>query len=140
MKRKYMRFVLINHGNIEYLNHFIDNMGSSSKYFRYYDTRDPYKVISDHVVTLLLFDGGYIGYGHLDREQDIVWLGICVKEGFQGRGYGKEIMKELTESYDDDISLTVDKDNIGAIKLYEKFCFEQVEDKGSIIRMVRRAK
>ena len=61
-------------------------------------------------------------------------------KGFQGRGYGKEIMKELTESYDDDISLTVDKDNIGAIKLYEKFCFEQVEDKGSIIRMVRRAK
>ena len=135
-----MRFIPIDEDNIEYLNEFIDSMGSSSESFRYYDTREPENVISDHIVTILLFDNGAVGYGHLDREEDIIWLGICVKEGERGRGYGRIIMEELTRDYDGEITLTVDKDNVRAIKLYRDFSFDQVDDKGSMIKMVRKAK
>ena len=135
----------INEHTISYIKDFIDQMGSSSKSFRYYKTRKPEDVIADHVLTTMLlqpvleYKYSPVGYGHLDREGDTIWLGICVKENERGKGYGRMIMEELTSSYSGDIALTVDKDNIGAIKLYKDFSFEQVEDRGDMIKMVREA-
>ena len=135
----------INEHTIGYIKDCIQQMGSASKSFRYYETRLPEEVIPDHLLTIVLlkpileYEYSPIGYGHLDREGDTIWLGICVKEAEQGKGYGRMIMGELTSSYSGDISLTVDKDNVGAIKLYKDFSFEQVEDRGDMIKMVREA-
>jgi len=132
-----MKFIPINHKNIEHLTQFIENIGASSKFFRYYDKRQASSVINNHIVTLLLFDGPSVGYGHLDKEKDKIWLGICVKEGFEGKGYGKKIMKKLINSYDKDIHLSVDKDNKKAFHLYKRFSFKKIKESDTMFFMKR---
>ena len=132
-----MKFLSVNKNNLHHLKNFIDNMGSSIKTFRYYCARKPEEVISDHIITLLLFDNDCVGYGHLDMEEDTVWLGICVKQSYQGKGYGKKIMKELVGYYDGDIHLSVDSDNVGAINLYKIFHFKKIRQKDFTVYMKR---
>jgi len=134
-----VKFLSINHKNVFHLNEFIESMGSSSEKFRYYSKRAPEEAIVNHMVTVLLFDGPSVGYGHLDKEADRVWLGICVKDKYCGRGYGKEIMKYLTNSYGGDICLSVDKDNLSAQHLYGLFSFKNIKESGNILYMKRRA-
>ena len=134
-----MKFLPINNDTICYLEDFIESMGDSSHSFRYYSSRNPDEVIENHIVTFLLFDDDYVGYGHLDRENDKVWLGICVKEGFKGKGYGKKIMEKLVTSYDGDIYLSVDKDNQHATNLYEIFSFEEIDSNDKLYFMRRNA-
>ena len=113
-------------------------MGDSSNLFRYYNTRNV-KVIENHMTTFLLFDGPSVGYGHLDVEDDKVWLGICVKEKCRGKGYGKKIMERLVDSHDGDIHLSVDKDNEPAINLYKFFSFEKIDENDKLYFMKRNA-
>ena len=126
-----MNFLQINNENVERLYEFIKEMGSSSKSFRYFSTREPRKVINNHVTTFLLIDDVAVGYGHLDKEDDKVWLGICVSEKYQGKGYGKKIMNKLVDSYNGDIYLSVDDYNNVAISLYEAYGFKKVSHKNS---------
>ena len=114
-------------------------MGASSKKFRYYAKRAPEEAIANHMVTILLFDGPSIGYGHLDKEANKVWLGICVKDKYCGKGYGKEVMRYLTDSYSGDIYLSVDKDNLSAQRLYGLFSFKIIKESGNIFYMKRCA-
>ena len=134
-----MKFLPIEHKNIFYLNEFIKDMGASSKKFRYYAKRAPEDAIANHMVTILLFDGPSIGYGHLDKEANKVWLGICVKDKYCGKGYGKEVMRYLTDSYSGDIYLSVDKDNLSAQRLYGLFSFKIIKESGNIFYMKRCA-
>jgi len=132
-----MKFVSVNNENIFHLRDFIKNMGNSSETFRYFATRTPTQAIENHILTVLLMDEEPVGYGHLDKEDHIVWLGICVKEGAQGKGYGRKIMEELVTSYEGEIELTVDASNFRAIKLYESFGFCKVSTRPGIIYMRR---
>jgi len=132
-----MKFLRINDKNISYLNKFIKNMGNSSKGFRYYSKRNPHMAIGNHILTFLLMDDDAVGYGHLDKEEEKVWLGICVKEGCQGKGYGREIMKRLTGYHTGDIYLSVDKDNEAAVNLYKLFSFEKIGEEANIFYMKR---
>lgn len=98
--------------------------------FRYWDSR-PRSVINNHIYTTVKTNNNHkiVGYGHLDKEQDRVWLGICVLEQYQGMGYGKKIMEELLENRGNcDLYLTVDKDNYIARKLYESFGFKLIKE------------
>lgn len=133
-----MKFVKIKSDNLKYLQDFIEVIGSSSHSFRYYNSRD-FLVIEDHIITLLLYDKEFVGYGHLDKEDDKVWLGICVKEGCCGKGYGKKIMEKLVNSYGGNIVLSVDSENFGAIKLYKLFDFIEINKDDKIIYMERKA-
>ena len=84
MKNKIVKNIDIN--NLDLLQDFIDNMGSSNKTFRYFDKRG-LSCISNHIVTVLFLedkDEKPIAYGHLDKEGDNIWLGIAVKEGYAG--------------------------------------------------------
>jgi len=117
----------------------MEKMGDSSKTFRYYSKRKPEEAISNHIVTLLLFDGFLVGYGHLDKEGGKVWLGVCVSEGYHGKGYGKKIMEKLISSYNGDIHLSVDKNNKKALSLYEKFSFKKVKKDDTVFYMKRDA-
>ena len=133
-----MKFVKITSDNLECLKDFIAVIGSSSHCFRYYNSRD-FLVTEDHIITLLLYDKKFVGYGHLDKEDNKVWLGICVKEGCFGKGYGKKIMEKLVNSYDEDIDLSVDADNSRAIQLYKLFDFIEINKDDDIIYMKRKA-
>ena len=112
------------------LQQFLDRAGSSLRTFRYFNHR-PLTVVTNHLCTLIgLVDGRPVSYGHLDKEDGIVWLGICVAESEKGKGYGDQMMDALLE-HRGEISLAVDLDNLGAQKLYEKKGFHYVRtDRG----------
>jgi GNAT superfamily N-acetyltransferase len=114
--------------DLDLLTNFIQSSGDSLKTFRYYEKRD-FKIISNHLLTILLFFNNMpIAYGHLEKEDDKIWLGIMVSESEKGKGYGKVIMSYLIsfcmENKFSNIFLTVDKNNLNAIYLYQKFDFK----------------
>lgn len=112
------------------LRFFVDSLGSASKQFRYFNSRD-FKVLESHVYTILVLDNEIpIGYGHLDKEKDFIWLGISVIPNFHNKGVGKLIMNTLIQKAKIlnliEIYLTVDTDNINARMLYEKYNFKLI--------------
>lgn len=126
-----MSIISVDHNNIHLLRIFIGNIGTASKSFRYFNHRSA-NVIDGHLVTLLLLqDKVPIAYGHLELENEIVWLGICVLPEFSGKGYGSKMMTALINQakirYINFIYLTVDVDNRIALNLYHKFKFCKIE-------------
>jgi len=97
--------------------------------FRYFQKRN-FDCIHNHVYTIILEDGGEpFGYGHLDPENDTLWLGIYLHPNYRGLGYGKKIMDLLiSKSKGTPVRLTVDKNNYNAIALYTLCGFNVVDD------------
>lgn len=123
----------VNAGNIEALSSFIQELRDEQNSFRYFKKRD-LSVIKNHVLTILLLDSKKpIGYGHLDQENEIVWLGIVVKKNYQGKGLSKIIMNVLLRKAEEkglkSIRLSVDNDNDKAIGLYKRFGFTLLKAK-----------
>ena len=105
---------------LEDLDVFIKKNPEGCKSFRYFSKR-PYNVIRNHIYTCLYYlDDECVGYGHLDKEDDKIWLGILVSDSKKGKKIGDEIMDDLISKTNSDISLSVDIDNLPALKLYEK--------------------
>jgi ribosomal-protein-alanine N-acetyltransferase len=136
-----MNILKINQENIHYLEDFIKQ--PLSKNFRYFQKRD-ITCVNNHLITLLgLINNIPIAYGHIDYSQDEnkYWLGICILEEYQGKGFGKAILSELINLSNkekiDELYLSVDKDNINAISLYKKFGFEIIEEKPNFYFMKR---
>ncbi|MEP1032784.1 GNAT family N-acetyltransferase [Ekhidna sp.] len=127
---------IIKDASISEVKNFLSNAGNSLDLFRYFGKR-PINVIDNHVKTLIVKKKEQvIGYGHLDPEKEKLWLGICVAERFKGKGIGRMILEELLDSAKylnhDEIWLSVDNDNFGAITLYEKFGFRLIESRHNI--------
>jgi ribosomal protein S18 acetylase RimI-like enzyme len=133
-----MRFIEIAEDNIELLCDFVNSLGGSRESFRYYEKREPLEAIRNHETTLLLVDETALGYGHLDKEDGKVWLGICIAAAHQGEGLGKLIMKELIRRSGCTINLSVDKNNKSAIKLYERFDFIIVKEEPTYYLMEKK--
>lgn len=92
--------------------------------FRYYDKRD-FDVINNHIYTsLYYYKDKVIGYGHIDNDGERKWLGIFISSDYRNKGVGNIIMDDLLENGLNEIYLTVDVDNINAIKLYKKKGFK----------------
>jgi len=126
--------VYVTDQNKSILSQFIDNMGSSSDSFRYFETRT-IDAIKNHEKTLLFVrEDDIIAYGHLDRE-DKLWLGICVMDTEMGKGYGQMMMDHLLDGQKEPIYLTVDKSNLRAVHLYEKYGFKPVRNEQTFIVM-----
>ena len=88
------------------------------KTFRYFDSRDE-SCFDNHFYHFILNDPDPVGYGHLDYEDGMMWLGMCVFDSFVGRGYGKLIFETLIDKREShSLHLTVDKDNFKALNLY----------------------
>jgi len=126
------------------LKQFIAAGGDSIKTFRYFDKR-PIEILDNHKLTLLAFiDKKPIGYGHLDYEAGKTWLGIALIEGYTGKGFGKKIMDYLLTYADEsnlpEIHLSVDKENIAAVSLYNKLNFEIVKELNSAVILMKRLK
>ena len=106
---------------------FLSRAGASLNSFRYFAKR-PIEVINNHVCTLVFIKNNEpVCYGHLDKENDTVWLGVAVSENERGKGLGKKMMNDLIqiakEKNISSVHLTVDISNKSAIKLYENFGF-----------------
>lgn len=138
-----MNYNLIDNKNIYLLKEFIQN--EKSENFRYYKNRN-IEVIKNHILTLILTNEikNIIGYGHLDSEENKIWLGICVCENYRGKGYGKKIMNYILgfakNNNLEKIHLTVDKNNIIAKKLYEKKNFIVEKENENFFEMVKYIK
>jgi ribosomal protein S18 acetylase RimI-like enzyme len=118
----------INLKNLEKLKLFFKKNKKSKKNFRYYKTRK-FDIIKNHLVTILYYqDNVCVGYGHLDEEENKVWLGIVVDEDHQNLGIGGLIMDDLLSKHKGTIHLSVDKTNINAQKLYQKKLFTIIEE------------
>ncbi|MFS4466251.1 GNAT family N-acetyltransferase [Maribacter sp. 2210JD10-5] len=109
------------------LKAFIESLDDEQNSFRYFKNRT-FEVLKNHLYTCLLLNNDLpIGYGHLDKENAIVWLGIVIKKEYQGKGLAKKIMQSLIKRAEElkleSIHLSVDNDNERAITLYERFGF-----------------
>tara|TARA_R110001583_G_scaffold82491_1_gene218775 strand:- start:12562 stop:13863 length:1302 start_codon:yes stop_codon:yes gene_type:complete len=116
--------------NINRLESFIKELDKEQESFRYFKNRD-LKALKNHVFTFLLLHGGItVGYGHLDKEGNTVWLGIVVKQEYQGKGYAKKMMQILIDKAKslglNSIQLSVDDKNKKALGLYKQYGFEEV--------------
>ena len=123
-----MRYIKINNNSLGLLEKFIDVMGNSKRSFRYYDKRS-LEATKNHLYTIIgVNKRGYPHcYGHLDKEKNKVWLGVCVIEGQIGKGLGEKTVKKLLKYAEKNkinkIYLSVDNNNISAINLYLKMGF-----------------
>lgn len=136
---------VINTDNLDILQEFVDNIGDSVKSFRYFSTRQ-LSIISNHLLTIVvLVDEKPVGYGHLDQEKDVIWLGIAVTENNKGKGLGKLIMNFLIDYADtqkiNEICLSVDLENTVAVEMYKKYDFREFKKLENInaILMKRKA-
>ncbi len=127
-----MEIVKITIDNTTYLTDFLKN--DISNYFRYYTKRD-ISVIKDHIVTYIgIIQDKPIAYGHIDysSSENKYWLGICLVDEYQGKGFGKQMMNALIYRFNNininTLYLTVDKDNVKAITLYKKYLFNIIDE------------
>ena len=109
------------------IENFLNNAGKSLDSFRYFNNKN-INLIKSHKLTCLLIKNNIpIGYGHLDLDNNLIWLGIAIIENEINKGYGNKIMNYLIYKARmlniKKISLSVDKNNLGAIKLYNKLGF-----------------
>lgn len=132
-----MEFVKINKDNLDLLEEFINKAGTSLKHFRYFSSREPKETIKNHIVTYVLYEGKSVAYGHLDKEKDKVWLGVCVVQEETGKGYGRNMMIKLLNNYKTEIYLSVDSDNEIAIDMYKKFGFKITNEDKNVLYMKR---
>ncbi len=128
------RIVKIGTDDAQLLDRFLEGLGEELETFRYFKSRG-YDVLKNHLYTCLLYiHQEAIGYGHLDKEGDITWLGIVIRKEWQGHGLGYKMMKHLlhiaAESGVITVHLSVDSVNKKAFDLYKRLGFEEVS-KGS---------
>lgn len=119
--------IQVNCDNLNLLEDFIFRAGNSLNSFRYFKTRS-LDIVKNHLITYLyLIDERPIVYGHLDNDGNKIWLGIAVIQEMIGKGLGKQMMTDLIKFARkcniSDIHLSVDRDNLSAIKLYSNFKF-----------------
>jgi ribosomal protein S18 acetylase RimI-like enzyme len=127
-----MEIIRVNTENVVYLTDFLKN--KISNYFRYYTKRDT-SIIINHTVTFIgSIQDKPMAYGHIDysKDENKYWLGICLLEEYQGKGYGKQMMNALIDIFNnkdiDTLYLTVDKDNSKAVSMYTKYSFNIIDE------------
>ena len=78
------------------------------------------------------------GYGHIDFDNNY-WLGICILNEYQGKGYGKLTMDYLLNHNNTrlckSIYLTVDKENNIGLNLYKKYNFKIIKEYDTYLLM-----
>lgn len=127
-----LQLLLLNKDNRHFIKEFLETADQALHHFRYFKTR-PLSVLDNHLATYLIKVGDqYVGYGHLDIEEDVVWLGIAISDDFQGMGLGKLMMEALIAAAKvkdlSAIQLAVDSDNKKAIALYHKMNFKTFKE------------
>jgi ribosomal protein S18 acetylase RimI-like enzyme len=72
--------------------------------------------------------GAIAGYALLDVSRDPIRIrSLAVLPEQRNKGYGKALVQHLIETFDAPLELLVEKNNVGAIRLYERLGFGFVE-------------
>ena len=133
-----MDIIEIKDNNLILVEKFLTNEMPNE--FRYFKSRE-LDCLKNHKLTLIGVNSSNepIGYAHIDNENEINWIGLCVLQEYQGKKYGKQLMNYLLNYVDengfDNIQLTVDIDNWKAISLYTKNNFKIVNQQQNHYRM-----
>lgn len=135
-----MNFLKLDYKNpedLKSLSTFINENKQNQNTFRYFNSRS-FEIIKNHLVTFLLMENEKcVGYGHLDKEGNDIWLGVMVDHKQRGKGYGKMITEKLIEHYNGKIVLSVDKPNEIAIKIYKSLGFKLFKENDAVFFMVK---
>jgi ribosomal protein S18 acetylase RimI-like enzyme len=123
--RNDLNMIMINQSNINILDTFLKN--ELSPHFRYYKNRG-IEASKSHLFTMIIeYDQKYVGYGHIDKEENKYWIGLCVLDKFHGLGIGRFIMENLITIAKvekvQNLNLSVDSNNTIAIQLYKQMGF-----------------
>jgi hypothetical protein len=98
-------------------------------------------VIETHMQALLLtIKEVPVGYAHLEKHEDVVWVGLCVLKTAQGCKYGSILLAALCKYADENavsLELTVDTTNTIAQHLYTNAGFTPTHLHKGILRMQR---
>ena len=134
-----MKLVSITYKDKPLIESFIKRLGDSAITFRYFQNRS-LDCLKQHLVTYFLIDEECpVAYGHLDKEGNYIWLGLCVIEERKKQGLGKKMLNHLInfakQNNISNIHLSVDKNNIQAQNLYTKFNFVKIQENTSSIIM-----
>jgi ribosomal protein S18 acetylase RimI-like enzyme len=130
-----MEILHVNSQNKCILLQFLDNKLPST--FRYFSNRNV-DCIRNHEITIIgIIDSVPIAYGHIDKdENNTYWLGVCILQEHQNKGYGQYIIRYLLKNSKSKlICLTVDKANNTAIHLYERFGFKIIKEFDTYYKM-----
>ncbi len=128
-----MQIVVIDNTNRNLVREFLSTAGTTLETFRYFKKRN-LNSLDNHLLTCIIKDaeGMINGYSHLDKENDVVWLGIAIIQGKTGKGIGKAliefVLNEAGKKHINRIKLSVDSGNFAARSLYEKFNFKITEE------------
>lgn len=114
----------------EIYNNFLSTIDSTS--FRYFNKRN-IDCLNNHIITLVLYDiikKIYIGYAHIDSENQY-WIKIYIINEYQNQKLGSLLLKYILQNEKvykiNEINLTVDINNLSAIKLYKKNNFKIIK-------------
>lgn len=116
-----------------YLQDFVDQ--SNLPTFRYFQKRSVEQALKTHILTLLdIEDNKVRGYAHIDfdTEDKRYFLGICVLPLYQKKGIGSLLIESLLQFADNlkiNLYLSVDKENVIARNLYEKYGFTLCDER-----------
>ncbi|WP_438347988.1 GNAT family N-acetyltransferase [Paenibacillus sp. FA6] len=89
-------------------------------------------------ITIRYFSEENKGYGYINP--DVPELGMALMPEYRGKGIGTALLKRLFEGMREmeimRISLSVDPNNLAAVKVYQRFGFKEVGMVGTSITMV----
>lgn len=125
-----MEFIKIDINNLHLVKKFFST--NTSKYFIYYTNRIYENVIKNHVYTVITkINNNIIGYGHIDFEEKY-WIGLYIDNNYGNKGYGKILLNHLIkiakELNINKLHLSVDKENIIAIYMYNNIGFKTIDE------------
>ena len=134
-----LKIIELNEENKQYIyNTFLKNIKNTN--FRYFHTRD-ILCLNNHILTIVLYDiinNTYVGYGHIDFD-DKHWIGLYIDTKYQNMKYGSLLFNYLLKHNNvntiKNIYLTVDRNNINAIKLYKNYDFNIINEYDSYYLM-----
>jgi RimJ/RimL family protein N-acetyltransferase len=79
-------------------------------------------------ITIRYFSANNKGFGYISN--DVPELGMAIIPGYRGKGIGTVLVKILFDKMIEigikRVSLSVDPDNLAAVKLYQRFGFKEV--------------
>ncbi|CAM3719805.1 GNAT family N-acetyltransferase [Marinicrinis lubricantis] len=89
-------------------------------------------------ITVRYFDQENKGFGYVG--EDVPELGMAIIKAYRGKGIGTALLETLFQDLKarevQQISLSVDPDNLAAVKLYQRFGFKEAGMVGTSITMV----
>jgi perosamine synthetase len=116
-----------NHNKEKIYNTFLSKITNDN--FIYFTKRDV-SCFDNHKKTVVIhdnIDNKLIAYAHIDYDKKN-WLGIYVVEEFRNLKIGSLLISYMIQNMNENIFLTVNKNNDKAKKLYEYFDFKTIDE------------